>query len=86
MDVACIICYEIKAYPFSCMKCGQVLCSGCVKKVTECPVCSAPKNSINPNMAVKKIIAGLTVPCKELCGMFVPLLDPTRLCKICTAP
>ena len=47
------------------MDCGQLICSECSKKVKECPICYGPKEKICRNLALKKVINGLTVMSKK---------------------
>ena len=70
----CIVCLEVKLEPNACIDCGAVVCKQCTTHCNNCPQCRKPKNQLQANALLKKMIAQHKMPC-QICGELIELAD-----------
>ena len=70
-EIQCPICMEPPEKAVECLKCNNFFCENCVKREVFCPTCKAQPFRTQVNVAIRRIIERLRVPC-EYCNKNFP--------------
>ena len=64
----CPICIKIAKNPVESDCCGNIFCSLCTKKLSNCPICRKENLKTHPSLLIRKIINAIPIKCNFECG------------------
>ncbi len=66
-EILCPICMDPPENAVECVECHNFFCEKCVKQQNSCPLCKAQPLKIQINVALRRLVERMRVPC-EFCN------------------